>query len=73
MDIAMQDSPVPDDNMVNIDNLRASILGPKTQYVSEGSTVALQCRFSSDVVVLNIYCKLRLCQACHAILTATAL
>ena len=46
-ELAMQDSPaITDLAMFNSwdEKLQAKIQGPKTQYVSEGSTVALQCR-----------------------------
>ena len=43
MDLVMQDSPALN-NINNWEKLEARILGPSTQYVSEGSTVALQCR-----------------------------
>ena len=51
-EMALQDSPdisVMEDYVMDTTwtqhNLRATIQGPKTQYVSEGSTVALQCRY----------------------------
>ena len=45
-ELAMQDSPALT-AVFNAwdDKLQAKIQGPKTQYVSEGSTVALQCRY----------------------------
>ena len=52
-EVAMADSPdlaLTSDYVMDTawtqHNLRATIQGPKTQYVSEGSTVALQCRYN---------------------------
>ena len=43
LELALADSPVLE-TWDPLERLEARIQGPKTQYVSEGSTVALQCR-----------------------------
>ena len=43
LELALADSPAMD-TWDPLEKLEARIQGPRTQYVSEGSTVALQCR-----------------------------
>ena len=43
LELALADSPALD-TWDPLERLEARIQGPRTQYVSEGSTVALQCR-----------------------------
>lgn len=50
LELALADSPVLE-TWDPLEKLEARIQGPRTQYVSEGSTVALQCRSVVLVIV----------------------